>query len=700
MKLTLRILLPILSLLCFAGSVHAAGGTCPSQANMDGNNPKGGFAAPTNCYYIDFVSGNDSNTGTDKTQPLKHSVGMAGCTGTCATMSVGGGTGIIFKGGVTWDWTIWPWQPFKGGSGGTDKYGGCTGSGCIYYGVDKSWFTGGSWTRPVFSGGDWSNPGTNTTCYYDTHSHGNPNFGLDLAYRKYIIVDNLEFTGMCNTTGSGGKIYYVFASSGSGGGSYTIENCFFHRATFPASAPPTSGDYWAAVGVWENTTHYIYNVVDGYDSGPTTSYSNASTGYSGEGIYQGSVYAEYNVFANLPESLDVTPNPTIQSNYFLNGSAKSVTSSVHNHIANDNGCFHTQTYWHDNVIDTTVGGQGHQPAGSCTFFDFNNVWTNDGISQAGGRMWNFAPASSQWYIFNNTAECGLDAGPPNGFCGPFNQAIFAMYNMHFVTSSGAISCQSYPGPPVVPTCASWTTTAGTLTNPTFTSIPGSPSDILIQTKATANGQGYSYAQTYQFSPTSPSGSTVGTGVNMQSVCNLITDSDAQAACKKDTTYAVGYNQTNHTVIVGTRTQNTRPVAGAWDVGAYQQSGGSPQAAAPTFNPIAGAYIGTQSVVLSTTTPGAAICYTTDGSTPTANGAGICTHGSTYSGAVVVGINLTINAIASASGYTDSVMSSAAYSITSPPANTVAPPGILSITSVFNQGIFTPLFPFEPPANLE
>jgi len=95
------------------------------------------------------------------------------------------------------------------------------------------------------------------------------------------------------------------------------------------------------------------------------------------------------------------------------------------------------------------------------------------------------------------------------------------------------------------------------------------------------------------------------------------------------------------------------------------TGGTLTAATPTFLPVAGTYAGTQSVVLSSTTAGATLCYTTDGSTPTANGAGICTHGTTYSTAVSVASSLTLKAIASESGFLDSSVGSAAYTITSP-----------------------------------
>lgn len=110
-------------------------------------------------------------------------------------------------------------------------------------------------------------------------------------------------------------------------------------------------------------------------------------------------------------------------------------------------------------------------------------------------------------------------------------------------------------------------------------------------------------------------------------------------------------------------------------------GGTPTAATPTFLPVAGTYTGTQSVVLSSTTAGATLCYTTDGSTPTANGAGTCTHGSTYSTAVSVASSLTLKAIASESGFLDSSVGSAAYTITTP-ASLPSMTGGMTITGGF------------------
>ena len=79
-------------------------------------------------------------------------------------------------------------------------------------------------------------------------------------------------------------------------------------------------------------------------------------------------------------------------------------------------------------------------------------------------------------------------------------------------------------------------------------------------------------------------------------------------------------------------------------------------AAPTFNPVAGTYGAAQSVTISTTTNGATLRYTTDGSTPTE------TAGTLYSSAVNISVNTTLKAIAYETGYTDSTVASGNYYI--------------------------------------
>ncbi len=112
---------------------------------------------------------------------------------------------------------------------------------------------------------------------------------------------------------------------------------------------------------------------------------------------------------------------------------------------------------------------------------------------------------------------------------------------------------------------------------------------------------------------------------------------------------------------------------------------TPQAAAPSFSPVAGTYTSAQSVTISTTTGGASIRYTTDGSTPTS------TSGTAYSNtAVNIGSTTTLKAIAYEAGFTDSTVTRGTYTISGPPqaAAPVFTPGGGSYTTAQNVTITT------------
>ena len=79
------------------------------------------------------------------------------------------------------------------------------------------------------------------------------------------------------------------------------------------------------------------------------------------------------------------------------------------------------------------------------------------------------------------------------------------------------------------------------------------------------------------------------------------------------------------------------------------------AATPTFSPGGGTYTASQPVIISDSTPAAKIYYTTDGTTPT-------TSSALYTVPVTVSSSETIQAIAAASGLTNSGLGSATYTI--------------------------------------
>lgn len=133
--------------------------------------------------------------------------------------------------------------------------------------------------------------------------------------------------------------------------------------------------------------------------------------------------------------------------------------------------------------------------------------------------------------------------------------------------------------------------------------------------------------------------------------------------------------TTNPVVVGTAIGG-----GAWIAMAanfYKSGGGSTggTVATPTFSPAPGAY--TQPVTISTTTSGATIRYTTDGSTPTE------TNGTVYSGPVTLTQTTTLKAIAYAAGMTDSGIASGTYTVSS---GTVAIPTFNPLPGTYTQPV--------------
>lgn len=88
----------------------------------------------------------------------------------------------------------------------------------------------------------------------------------------------------------------------------------------------------------------------------------------------------------------------------------------------------------------------------------------------------------------------------------------------------------------------------------------------------------------------------------------------------------------------------------------------PTAAAPVFTPAGGSFTAAQTVSMTDSTAGATIFYTLDGSTPNSSSA-------KYTGALSIASTTTVNAVATATGFSASPVSSAAYTIALPAAPT-------------------------------
>lgn len=94
-------------------------------------------------------------------------------------------------------------------------------------------------------------------------------------------------------------------------------------------------------------------------------------------------------------------------------------------------------------------------------------------------------------------------------------------------------------------------------------------------------------------------------------------------------------------------------------GTFVAAGNQPQAATPTFSPNGGIFTSAQTVTIGDSTPNALVYYTTDGTNPTMSS-------TQYAGSFSVGATETVKGIAVASGYTNSAIGSATFTINLPP----------------------------------
>lgn len=90
-------------------------------------------------YYVDATLGKDANAGIAKTSAWQHCPGMRSFTGRYTKNATG--DRFIFKGGERWATTNFCFRIQSGSSSAQTP---------MYYGVDRTWFSGSAWTRPFF----------------------------------------------------------------------------------------------------------------------------------------------------------------------------------------------------------------------------------------------------------------------------------------------------------------------------------------------------------------------------------------------------------------------------------------------------------------------------------------------------------------------------------------------------------------------
>jgi len=465
-------------------------------------------------YYIDCAAGSDANSGTSTSTPWKHVPYMytsrTGASIFTGSYTHSAGDRFIFKGGVTCGATSL-------GFGSIFMQAGGSSSATDYYGVDKTWFTGASWTQPIID---------MQTTMTDWYGNG----------QNYFTIDNLEFTGFY-WTGNPNSTLVNYIGLG-GGNNIIIENCTFTGWTHDTYANNTFDDFnaidGAAASPWNDPLTVTNN----------TCFQNSSAGSSDSGtcVYVfGKAKATYNHAYNMTSGI-VGPGDST-------GTAVIAYNTVGPFVASFDPTEHDDNLYpfdcanvHDNVsFNAAIVPVFVEAYGGCTAYFYNNVLWNPPTVQAGLTIDNYATgndaSTTTVYIWNNTIETNSGA----------SQACIRVQNRNSSGSQvwGTIVLENNH-------CISEDTTAEYSVDSGVTITTFTHDHELLQTHASASAAGYTSIQTYAFSPTSASSPTVGVGTNLTSNC-----SSSILLCS-DTIYG--------TV---SRSVNARPSSGSWNIGAFE-----------------------------------------------------------------------------------------------------------------------------------
>jgi len=228
-----------------------------------------------------------------------------------------------------------------------------------------------------------------------------------------------------------------------------------------------------------------------------------------------------------------------------------------------------------------------------------------------------------------------------------------------------------------------------------TYLSGSVDEYVFSLALNASGNAYvsGYTQSKDFPVTTGAFQMTNTSSNSAFITELnpagsgLVYSTFLGGSVADYAYAIALDSSGNAYATGRAESSDFPVT----TGAFQATNKAPQAgnafitkfnlgsslslaATPTFSPAAGTYSSTQSVVISDATPSATIYYTTDDTTPT-------TSSPQYGGSIAITDTTTIQAMAVASGYSESAVASATYTINT----TVATPVIAPTSGKYPSG---------------
>ena len=347
-------------------------------------------------YFIDCQNGNDSNDGLSKSTPWQHAPGMTGASGGPLTIDDGSGNGnhdfpdtnFIFKGGVICGASNFPWIWRQEGTSGHN----------IYIGVDQSWYSGTTWTRPIM---DWQAAVAATS----------PMFKM--APMSYVVMDNLEWRGLYFANNAGlpdGVICYINTGSSN---NFEMKNLYFHgwtHAAFNGGATVDSGRVICGNSQGTDVGSSIHDsVIDGWDStgggdsmdggfgGPPVWYNNVIRNI-GNGFIGGSLFLSFhdNLFSDIKTSFQPGKH---QNGIENNGSAG---AEVYNNVFRN---------FQQGALGIWMAPYVSAPSIGSTAYIYNNVIYNTNIaSLSPGNIYDVSrsllPAS-----YGYAVEAGAGYGP-------------------------------------------------------------------------------------------------------------------------------------------------------------------------------------------------------------------------------------------------------------------------------------------------
>ena len=339
--------------------------------------------AGQNTYYIDNVSGSDSNSQSQarsKSTPWAHQPYMASFSGSYSHTP---GDCFVFKGGDTWVFADRP----------TITSGGSSTSKMDYYGTDPTWFAGSSFTRPIFD--IQANTATSVI-------HINANYVIwddwEVVHSSCGVNETNQFA--INTDRSNDPVY--------------VTNNYIHSFSSPKSGCGSAGWFNVAIGDFGTfsgcTGKVDNNVIDGSDG---------NTGYPATlGVIGPCSPITNNIFHDLCNAIN-SHSHLIAYNLIYNIGPWS--SSVANCDAL--GGLHENAVQidddsdvHDNVIYHMSNGELIQitpranPAWPVSHIYNNVLYSNVPTAIEIGTGGDPASTLGVLLVYNNTLECGSAGG--------------------------------------------------------------------------------------------------------------------------------------------------------------------------------------------------------------------------------------------------------------------------------------------------